>query len=370
MRFWAIALALAGLGAFMLFSGCSQPGAGQDPESVETVASGLELPWALDFLPDGTMVFTERPGRIRLVRNGELLPEPAATIEVATVGESGLLGLAVDPDFSSTKAIFVYYTYFKTEEGHQKMYNRVSRFTLENDRAVDERIILDGIPGGRGDQGFHNGGRIKFGPDGMLYITTGDGGVPEDAQNINSLGGKILRISKDGSVPPGNPFPASPVYSFGHRNPQGLAWLPAPGIQPSASGTGNWLLYASEHGPVGNDELNLIQPGKNYTWPILQCADAGDPAVLCFTETIAPSGMEFFGRDLYLSGLRGTQVRKISFGADGKPSSQEIFLMGYGRIRDVVLHEGYLYILTSNRDGRALLTDPSDDRILRVRPAR
>lgn len=369
-RLAVLLVALAGLA--LLSPGCVKPSTGgPEPTSEITVlASGLEIPWSMDFLPGGDILFTERPGRIRMIHEGKLVPEPAATIDVAAVGESGLLGIAVDPDFASNRFIYVYYTYFSAPD-NRTMLNRVSRFVLAGGKASGEKVILDGIPGGLGDQGYHNGGRIRFGPDGKLYVTTGDGGVPENAQDQGSLGGKILRIEKDGSIPPGNPFPGSPVYSMGHRNPQGLAWWhPASGGgQPE---TGNWKLYASEHGPSGNDELNLITPGKNYLWPTKQCTDKEDPAVLCFTETIAPSGMSFYGDKLYLSGLRGTQVREITFDPAGEEVlSQQVFLIGYGRIRDVVVKDKLMYVLTSNRDGRSVwsggLPSSDDDRILLIR---
>jgi glucose/arabinose dehydrogenase len=362
MRFLAVALAFTGLA--LVFLGCAQGPSGK--ERVQVVAENLEVPWSIGFLPDGDIVFTERPGRIRIIHDGVLLAGPAATINVATVGESGLLGIAVDPQFESNRFIYVYYTYFRTENNLSKMYNRVSRFVLADNRVSDEAIIIDGIPGGKGDQGFHNGGRIRFGPDGKLYITTGDGGVTENAQNLNSMGGKILRINKDGSIPSDNPFPGSAVFSYGHRNPQGIAWRESGG-----PGTGNWELYATEHGPVGNDELNLIEPGKNYLWPDKQCTASNDPAVFCFTETIAPSGADFDGNDLYIAALRGTHVRKVTIGDNGTVVSQQVFLLGYGRIRDAVVKDGHLYVLTSNRDGRALVSGSipgaGDDYILKVR---
>ena len=362
MRDLCLAMLLVIFSLFVLFGCISGSGPTQiykepynETTKVEVVVKNIEVPWGLDFLPNGDIVFTERPGRIRIIKNGSLTDRPLAEINVAKVGEAGLLGIAVDPEFENNNFIYAYYTYFDNEG---QMLNRISRFTLRNYSATDEIAVLDRIPGGRGDQGIHNGGRIKFGPDGKLYITTGDGGVTANAQNLNSLAGKILRINKDGSIPEDNPFPNSPVYSYGHRNPQGLAWY--------KSG----FLFASEHGPIGNDELNRIEAGKNYTWPALQCTDSGDPAVLCFTDTIAPSGMVFVGNDLYLSGLRGTQLRKITFDDLGtKVISQQIFLIGYGRIRDVVLGpDGYLYVLTSNRDGRGL-PGSDDDQILRVAPS-
>ncbi len=320
---------------------------------IEIIASNLEIPWSIDFLPNGDAIFTERPGRIRLIKNGKLLEQLVAEITIARVGEAGLLGIAVDPEFDKNSFIYVYYTYFNK---NNEMLNRVSRFKLINEKAIQETIIIDNIPGGRGDQGFHNGGRIKFGPDGKLYITTGDGGVTAFAQDKNSLGGKILRINKDGSIPSNNPF-NSAVYSYGHRNPQGLAWYAG-------------KLFATEHGPTGNDELNLIEPGKNYGWPDTLCSSQAPSGitqpVICFNPTIAPSGAAFHKNDLYIAALRGTKIVKVSFDNSGNVINQSVFLEGYGRMRDVVVHNNYLYILTSNRDGRGTPSE-QDDLILRIK---
>ncbi len=221
---------------------------------VETVAEGLDTPWDLAFAPDGRIFFTERPGRLRVIEGGRLRPEPVATIpEVVERGEGGLLGLALDPDFAGNGHLYLYHTYSGSDGG---LRNRVVRYTLA-DRAgarglTEPRVILDDIPAAA----IHNGGRIAFGPDGKLYVTTGDAAAPALAQDRDSLAGKILRLNPDGSVPDDNPFPGSPVYSYGHRNPQGLAWQP---------GTGQ--LYATEHGPSAHDEVNLIAPGDNYGWP-------------------------------------------------------------------------------------------------------
>jgi glucose/arabinose dehydrogenase len=341
-----------------VLSGCLSNSSPAPNHNITTIAEGLQVPWALDFLPGGDMVFTERPGRLRLIHDGILSPEPLATIDVATLGESGLLGIAVDPDYPANRFIYVYYTYFK--EGSNIMLNRISRFRLEGGKASGETVVLDNIPGGKGDQGFHNGGRLKFGPDGKLYATTGDGGVTDNAQSLQSLGGKVLRLNKDGSIPSDNPFPGSFVYSLGHRNPQGLAWHP-----------GTLKLFETEHGSIGNDELNRIVPGRNYLWPDKECTDQEDHAVLCFTETLAPSGASFYGDRLYIAGLRGTEVREITFDSNAeKVLSQQVFLVGYGRIRDVVIRDKKMYVLTSNRDDRGLLSATlpaeNDDRILEL----
>lgn len=317
----------------------------------EVLIGNLDTPWAIDFLPDDRMIFTERSGRVSVLDEGGL--KVIANINVSEISESGLLGIAVDPEFSKNKYIYVYYT-------HQNG-NRVSRFALnENDTAVekleDETILLDNIPSAR----FHNGGRIKFGPDGKLYITTGDATVPLSAQDINSLAGKILRMNKNGSIPDDNPF-GNLVHSYGHRNPQGIAWNPATGS-----------LYASEHGSVRNDEVNIIVRGGNYGWPNAECDKPSEiyiNPIRCYSEfTLAPSGIAFYKNDLYIAGLRGTQLRRIVFDKDYKTIIREEELFSdLGRIREVVEHNGYLYIATSNRDGRGI-PKINDDKIIRIGP--
>jgi glucose/arabinose dehydrogenase len=220
---------------------------------------------------------------------------------------------------------------------------------------MESKDILDGIPAA--DR--NDGGRIKFGPDGKLYIATGDARQPELAQNGGSLAGKILRLNPDGTIPEDNPFEGSPVYSYGHRNIQGLAWDPATGE-----------MYASEHGDEGNDEINRIKPGANYGWPIEDCnAQHFQKPVVCFNPAIAPSGMAIAGSDrlgykgdILLAALKAQQLRLIKL-----PSDSEVnILTGYGRIRDVVeAPDGTLYVTTSNRDGRAI-PERGDDKILRI----
>ena len=347
--------------------------AGPVPVRVETVATGLEAPWELAIAPDGRLFLTERPGRVRVIADGQLLPEPAVVIqEVAEVGEGGLLGLALHPDFASNGYVYVYYTY---RDGSGAFWNRVVRYTERDNRLIDPLVVLDGIPGAS----LHDGGRIAFGPDGKLYVTAGDARNPALAQDLGSLAGKILRVNPDGSVPPDNPFPGSPVWSYGHRNPQGLAWAP------------DGRLYATEHGPTGDlgmaahDEVNLIEPGRNYGWPEMVGATVvgapGDyvpPVLESGQQTWAPSGAAFVssGRfpqwqgDLLFAGLRSRTLWRLDLSEDGRQAValEPLFAGEFGRLRAVVeAPDGTLYLLTSNRDGRG---NPSaeDDRVLRIVP--
>jgi glucose/arabinose dehydrogenase len=360
----AIRLLLLGLAACALVA-CGEEGDTAPDEAdvrVETVATGLEAPWALAFVPDGRMFVTERPGRLRvLTPDGVLEREPLVEIEdVAAEGEGGLLGLAVDPDFEDNGRLYVYYTY-RDESGLQ---NRVVRYTEREGRLADETVLLDGIPG----ELIHDGGRLAFGPDGRLYVTTGDAAREDLAQDRGSLAGKILRIDPDGSIPADNPFPGSPVYSLGHRNPQGLAWNPDTGE-----------LYATEHGPIGNDEINLIEAGGNYGWPEVEGPEHGPftAPIAVYQSSIAPSGAAWYDTDaipswrddLLFATLIGTHLHRVSIDADDPRrigEQEEVFDDRYGRLRDVQLGpDGDLYLLTSNRDGRGEPTD-EDDRVLRV----
>ncbi|MEP0824342.1 MAG: PQQ-dependent sugar dehydrogenase [Nitrososphaera sp.] len=328
-----------------------EPGSGgnNSRSGVRVLADNLEVPWAIDIAEDGRIFFTERSGKIRIIENGTLL-EPAAFINVAQNGESGLLGLALHPDFEENHLLYVYHTY----SNGSNVFNKVLMLTERDNKIVESKVIIDGIPAANGN----DGGRIKFGPDGKLYIATGDARQPELAQNANSLAGKILRLNPDGTIPDDNPFEGSPVYSYGHRNIQGLTWHPVTGE-----------LYASEHGPEGNDEVNIIKPGANYGWPIEGCAaERFEKPVHCFNPAIAPAGIAIpahdtlgYQNDIILAALKGQQLRHID--QDGSGNN---VLTGFGRIRDVVEGaDGSLYVATSNRDGRAI-PDSSDDKILRI----
>ncbi|HZU04354.1 MAG TPA: PQQ-dependent sugar dehydrogenase [Chloroflexota bacterium] len=335
--------------------------------TVETLATGLEVPWALAWAPDGRLFLTERPGRVRLLVGGELRPEPVAVLPASRrTAEGGLLGLALAPDFAAREALYVYYTY-DTAGGVR---NRVSRLELAGDHAGAETVLLDDIPGAR----IHDGGVLAFGPDGKLYIGTGDATQRALAQDPTSLAGKILRLNPDGTVPDDNPFPGSPVYSLGHRNVQGLAWQP---------GTGQ--LYAAEHGPSGengwccHDEVNRILPGANYGWPLVigQAGDPRfvDPVIESGTATWPPGGLAFategsWAGDLFLATLAGGQLWRFTLSADGSTVVDRALLIAgeYGRLRALARGpDGALYVATSNRDGRGR-PNPGDDRLLRLTP--
>ena len=335
---------------------------------VETWIQGLEVPWSLVFLSPQRALVSERPGRIRIIRKGEFAPEPYARIDAAAVGEGGLLGLAAHPEFPEPPYIYAMYTLRENGE----LYNRVQRFR-ETGRGLEPgRVIVDRIPGAR----YHNGGRLRFGPEGMLYITAGENFQAELAQDRDNLAGSILRVAPDGSLPPDNPYPDSSVWSYGHRNPQGLAWHPD-----------TEDLFASEHGPSGefglqgHDMINLIRKGRNYGWPE-EIGAAGleaytDPLVL-WKETTPPSGMTFWRGDLYVATLRSEALMRISLDRSDDSyrvrSIRGLFASGrgngvFGRLRAAVTGpEGALYVLTSNRDGRGQPQE-GDDRILRITPA-
>lgn len=332
----------------------------RDVPLVSVVATNLEVPWALAFLPDNSLLITERPGRVRLITsNGNLLPEPLLTLQVVQKiqGEGGLHGIVPHPDFEKNKFIYIYYTYENTGTGSL---NRVARYTFENNKLTNETVIVDSIPGAL----FHDGGRIKFGPDNLLYITTGDAQEPSLAQNISSLAGKILRVTEDGNPAPGNPF-GSRMYSYGHRNPQGIAW------------DANKNLWQTEHGksnPGAFDEVNLIVAGKNYGWPIIEGDktqnDMELPKRHSGSAVWAPGGATFVDTSLFFVGLRGETLYEAVINDAQVVELKEHFNGEYGRLRDIVTGpDGMLYVTTSNRDGRGLPV-ADDDKILRINPSK
>jgi glucose/arabinose dehydrogenase len=311
-----------------------------DSGSVRVIASNLEVPWGVAFLPDKSALVTERNSAkiLSVTPDGQVL-QIQQLPEVVPGGEGGLLGIAVAPTYASDGWVYVYYTAAQD--------NRIARLHL----GQAPQPIFTGIP----KAGNHNGGRMAFGPDGLLYAGTGDAGDRDRAQDKAYLGGKILRLTPDGQPAPGNPFPGSPVYSYGHRNVQGLAWDSA----------GN--LYASEFGQNRFDELNRIQPGKNYGWPIVE--GMGDdsayvnPLAVWDTSDASPSGIAIVDDKVYMACLRGTKLYQIT--VDGKVV-RPLLDGEFGRLRAAALApDGSLWILTSNRDGRGSPV-PADDRIIRL----
>jgi glucose/arabinose dehydrogenase len=334
--------------AVLALAACTpQPGSaptGTDPEpSTEVIAEGLDAPWSIAF-HDGIPLVSERDsGRVLELGDDGAVREVAVIDGVAAGGEGGLLGLAVhDGDL---------YAYFTAAEG-----NRVEKRTIAGDPGAltlgSPTTVLDGIP----SAGNHNGGRIAFGPDGMLYVTTGDAGERDSAQDLAALSGKILRLTPDGDVPDDNPFDGSPVFSYGHRNPQGIAW--------DADGT----MYASEFGQDTWDELNVIEAGGNYGWPVVEGVsgddDFIDPVQQWAPSDASPSGIAVVGDRIVIANLRGERVRVVPL--DDLTTASDWFAGEFGRLRDaVVAPDGSLWILTNNTDGRG---DPADgdDRILRL----
>jgi aldose sugar dehydrogenase len=327
----------------------------------QVMVTGLEVPWSLAFAPDGRLFVAERPGRVRIVQGGQLLAAPALTLaDVAAVGEAGLLGLALDPDFASTRFVYLAYT---ARQG-AGMVNRVVRYREVNNQLGEPAVLIDGIAGAN----IHDGARVRFGPDRRLYVTMGDAAVPSLSQDLSSPNGKILRLNPDGSRPDDNPFP-SLVFSWGHRNPQGLDWHPS-----------SRILLATEHGATANDEVNHIEPGRNYGWPIIEAdqTQAGMETPLEFYRpAIAPSGGSFytgtllpsFRNDFFFGALAGQHLHRLRVDPANPRRvilSEQLMRGAFGRVRDVVTGpDGALYFSTSNRDGRASPVS-DDDRIVRL----
>jgi glucose/arabinose dehydrogenase len=338
-----------------------QPGGSAEagPVEVETtvVAAGLEAPWDLVFTPDGEALVSERDSSRLLSIDSSGNVEELQRLPENGTGEGGLLGIALSPNYESDGYIYAYYT---TDTD-----NRVTRFRL----GEDPEPILTGIP----VLTYHNGGRIAFGPDGNLYVGTGDAGDTSNSQDLNSLGGKILRVTPDGDVPADNPFSNSPIYSYGHRNVQGLAW------------DEGGQLYATEFGQNRYDEVNRIQPGGNYGWPAVE-GEGGffasgeyiDPIATWATSEASPSGAAILKNgaipqwegSFFMAALRGQRLYRLALDPSGTVTEQEELLSGQaGRLRHVVqAPDGSLWVLTSNRDGRGTPI-ATDDRILRLAPA-
>lgn len=363
---------------FFSFSmGWASPASAQyteDDFSTTIMASDLEVPWELKFGPDGKLWFTERPGRVRRmdVQTGNI-EQLVDLNQVLQVQESGLLGMAFHPQFEDTPAVFLSYTY-RGESGG--VTGRISRFELQNGSLGSETILLEDIPGNN----IHNGSRLVVTPDHKLLATTGDAAQQQSAQDKDKLSGKVLRMNHDGSIPADNPFPNSYVYSYGHRNPQGMVILP------------DSTIVSSEHGPTSDDEVNVIRPGANYGWPQVRgyCNQTSERSfcnqndvvepMIAWTPTVATSGIDYYdhqaiscwqGKLLMLT-LKQMDLRVMTMNADRDSIIDEniLFDQDFGRLRDLAIGpDGSLYFSTSNRDGYAPRPWPKegDDHIVRVR---
>jgi glucose/arabinose dehydrogenase len=316
-----------------------------------TLVTGLEVPWGVAFLPDGNALVTERESArlLRVAPDGATTPVGTVAGVVAQ-GEGGLLGVAVSPSFADDRTIVVMYT--------SATDNRVVRLRVADDGTIDgatQQVVVSGIV----KANIHNGGGVAFGPDGLLYVGTGDAGRRAPAQDPADLGGKILRVTADGAPAPGNPS-GTAVFSLGHRNVQGLAFAP--------DGT----LYAAEFGQNRYDEVNRITAGGNYGWPEVEGVGERpgftDPLVTWPTDEASPSGLAYAAGALYAAGLRGERLWKVPVTAPGVVGTPEALLTGeFGRLRGVApAPDGAaLWVTTSNRDGRGE-PGPDDDRILVV----
>lgn len=338
---------------------------------IEIVARNLEVPWGFAFFPNGDLMFTERPGRVKIAGRDQSMKLVFKVPDVEPSGESGLMDISFHPDFANNK--FVYLAYAYSSEGKAV---KVVRYKFDGETLKEDKIIIDGIPAAAN----HAGTRARFGPDGKLYITTGDATDWKLAQKTDSLAGKILRVNDDGSVPPDNPFVKNPAYrpeiwSLGHRNPQGIAWHPTSGV-----------MFETEHGPSGfedrgggADELNIIEKGKNYGWPDIwgTKAKAGmESPLLEYTPACAPASLMIYTKDkfatfkgdLFFGCLAGSRVVRVK--VDGKKvlGQQNLLNKKFGRIREMAEGpDGSIYLSTSNRDGRGT-PDDEDDRIIRLVP--
>ena len=339
---------------------------------VETVVSGLQVPWSIVWTPDGRMLLTERNGRVRVVENGKLQAQPLFTVpDVEPSGESGLMGLTLHPQFANNHFLYMSYAF----KGGSDQLVRVVRYREEGGTLTDRQVIIDNIPAAQ----YHAGCRMGFGPDGKLYITTGDATERQLAQQLSSLAGKTLRLNDDGTIPADNPFVGqqnarAEIWSLGHRNSQGMDWQP-----------GTNLMFQTEHGPSGfdgpggGDEVNIVERGKNYGWPLIHhtATRAGlESPLLEYTPACAPASGVFYDgssfpqfRGNFFFGCLGGQriIRVVLEGR--KVVSQENLLEGkYGRIRDVAAGpDGAIYFSTSNQDGRGSPAS-DDDRIIRLVP--
>lgn len=328
-------------------------GLSADDTEYEVVAEDLQVPWEVVVLDEGRSLVTERSGDLLLLEDGEEhVLEQFDELDNPPLGEGGLLGIAVHPNFADNNYLYVYQTVDR-----ESVENTVRRYEVDFDSMElrNEEVIIDGIPSDR----FHNGGRIAFGPDEQLYVTTGDATNSDLAQDRDSLAGKVLRLTDDGEIPEDNPF-GNAVYSYGHRNPQGLAWDDA------------GRLWVTEHGADARDELNLVEAGENYGWPAIRGSET-DPEMRSPVyhsgeyETWAPAGTAAVDGSVFFAGLRGERLYEAGVDGERVNSFTAHFSGDFGRIRAVTVgpDEEYLYITTSNTDGRGD-AGAGDDRLIRV----
>lgn len=338
----------------------------------EVVASGLDTVWEIAWGPDGFIWVTERGGRISRLNPQTGALAVVGQVVVSEIGEGGLMGLTFHPDFATQPWIYVAHTY-SSQNGTR---NRVVRLRFDGSSLGSSEILLTDIPG----SSIHNGARLAIGPDRLLYVSTGDASDATIAQNRDALAGKILRLTLDGQPAPGNPF-GTRTWSYGHRNPQGMTFAP------------DGSLYITEHGASDNDEVNLIESGRNYGWPTVRGRCDGDAGaselsfcssnsvaepLATWTPTIAPAGLAYydsplipeFQRSLLFATLKDATVYRLGLSADGRSvtSTETLFVREFGRLRAIlVAPDGSIYLGTSNRDGRGTPM-PTDDRIIRIRP--
>ena len=345
---------------------------------VETVATNLEIVWSIVFAPDNRMFFTERPGRVRVIENGKLIAAPFFTVpDVELSGESGLMGMVLHPNFAENHFVYLAYAYQNSDKNQTV---RVARYRATDKTLVEPKTIIEAIPASR----YHSGTRLKFGPDGKLYITTGDATKQSRAQQLSSINGKTLRLNDDGTIPNDNPFVndknARPeIWTYGHRNAQGMDFQPESG-----------LMFQTEHGPsiidgvslfkrTGGDEVNVVERGKNYGWAKIShnMTRAGmETPIVEYSPAIAPASGMFYRGNLFpelknnflFGALKGEMIVRLVLDGRRIISQDKLFEKTYGRIREIAeAPDGSIYFSTSNRDGRGEPTK-EDDRILRIVP--
>ena len=347
---------------------------------VETVATGLEIPWALAFAPDGRLFVTERPGRLRVILNGKLQEKPVAEFPQVKSKETGLMGLALHPNFARNHLLYVAYAF----DGKEQMV-RVERWREKDGSLVEPLTIIEDIPAAN----YHAGCRLRFGPDAKLYITTGDATAGSFAQRLDLLHGKTLRLNDDGTIPGDNPFVSvagarAEIFSFGHRNSQGLDWQPFTGH-----------LFQTEHGPTsildgidfiysngGDDEINFVESGKNYGWPIIhheRRKSFMETPLVEYTPAVAPAGATFIKGNLFpewrnnffFANLKDRSLMRVVLNGTRVVKQERLLKGEFGRLRDIAEGPDGLYFCTSNRDPygkKAGKLSPEDDRILRLVP--